>query len=714
MYAGHKSEDGRVQPLKEHLEKTQWLCGEFARGFGCESIARLLGLCHDIGKYSPEVQNRILNDGPKRDHSTAGGKELAKLAGCLFSYVIFGHHGGLNNGGSRHDTGAEATMYGRLKKENIPDYSAFRTEIKLLKPENLDFVPFDDSLGFSVAFLIRMLFSCLVDSDFLDTESFMSNRTVKRGEYDDIESLHNRLEQFLETFKFPSGNLNRKRNEILKSCCKAAAGDLGLYSLTVPTGGGKTISSFAFALKHAKIHNLKRVIYVIPYTSIIEQNAKVFSKIVGKKNVLEHHSNIEYDNEEGKKDQKYLSTENWDAPIIVTTNVQFFESLFASKTSRCRKLHNIANSCIIFDEAQMLPVSYLKPCIRAISELIHSYGCTAVLCTATQPSLDQFLPDEIKRNEIVDAPEELYTFFRRVTIENLGLLNDESLFERLQECEQVLCIVNTRKQAQNLFRMLTREEGCYHLSTLMTPIHRKWILRKIRGRLKQGKSCRVVSTSLIEAGVDVDFPVVYRGAAGLDSVIQAAGRCNREGKRAANESKVYVFEPDGKYTIPISQQRPAKILQSVSRNHDDIASLSAIKEYFEMWYRIEGNEVLDEKKIIKRFNDGMQTVSFPFKDVAEEFNLINNITRSIVIPLGEKARRLADELRGGKRTRSLLRKAGQYSVNVYMNHWKELYEMGIIEIIDDELAILSEEGSYDKDVGLLRNSRGGKALFVEV
>lgn len=327
------------------------------------------------------------------------------------------------------------------------------SEIEMEKPLPLSLKPLE-SAGFSISFFVRMLFSCLVDADYLDTEAFVTDGAMERGGYDGIETLRTRLMEHLQSRFYPPKNeLNRKRCDILEACIREASSAPGLYSLTVPTGGGKTLASQAFALEHAKIHGLRRVIYVISYTSIVEQTAEKFAEVLGAPNVLEHHSGAEYDNEE-EQSRRHLAAENWDAPVIVTTNVQFFESLFAARTSRCRKLHNIVGSAIIFDEAQMLPLKYLKPCVRAIAELCHNYGCTAMLCSATQPALDGLFPKQIKRTEIMRDLATLYEFFRRTHIVDIGAQDDEALAQRLRFHTQALCIVRTRKQAQNLYRLM--------------------------------------------------------------------------------------------------------------------------------------------------------------------------------------------------------------------------------------------------------------------
>ena len=522
MYIAHKRDDGEEQPLIQHLIGTSNRAADFAKIFGKEDLARLCGLLHDIGKYSREFQDRIKNDGNLCDHSTAGAKVLSSMneaLGNLLGYIITGHHSGLLNGGGWGAAPGDKNLYGRLKKE-VPDYSSYANEIdRSMYPPLFKIAqqiantrPHDArDIGYSLSFLIRMIFSCLVDADFLDTEEFMQEGKVERGIECSFGSLEETITKHTNSFVIDS-YIKEKRKQILHQCVEKAEENPGVYKLTVPTGGGKTISSMAFALKHIRFNpNLRRIIYVIPFTSIIEQNAKVFSDILGNQYVLEHHSNFDFnDKEEDKYNIKKLATENWDIPIIVTTNVQFFESIYGNKSSKLRKLHNIANSIIILDEVQMLPTEYLLPCVKALEELVHNYSCTVILCSATQPEIERFMSEKMKATEICENIEELYDSFNKTQIKFIGNKKIDVLAGLFQNQNQCLTIVNTKKQARKLFEKFKEEEGIYHLSTYMCPIHRHKIIENIKLNLKDGKKCIVVSTSLIEAGVDVDFPVVYR------------------------------------------------------------------------------------------------------------------------------------------------------------------------------------------------------------
>ena len=717
IFAAHIRDDKTVQSVKKHLEGAAKLAERFANSFGSGDYAYLCGMLHDIGKYSDKFQRRIFEGGNRVDHSTAGAVEMNKglqTIGFLLAYCIAGHHAGLPDGGSPADTSDEPTLNGRMRKKLEP-YVKFEEEINLKTLFPKPFLPIHplEKGGFSVSFYIRMLFSCLVDGDFLDTEDFMLSG-VNRGNSESIDTLNLKLDQYIKAFGNPMKEINKKRTEILNCCIEKSSLNKGLYTLTVPTGGGKTISSLAFALKHAKKHKMDRVIYVIPYNSIIEQNAAVFKGILGEENVLEHHSDFNYEDTDDASDfliKQRLATENWDMPVIVTTTVQFFESLFANKTSKCRKLHSMANSVIIFDEAQMLPTQYLLPCVRAISELVYNYGSTAVLCSATQPTLGNLFPKELVSRELCDNTKELLDFFKGTKIISIGELQDSELAERLNSEKQVLCIVNTRAQAQNIFKLLVAD-GSFHLSTLMYPQHRKEVLHQIRWRLTNGLPCRVVSTSLIEAGVDVDFPVVYRAEAGLDSEVQAAGRCNRERKN--DISPVYIFKPSEEYRkhMPSMLRRPMEIARSITNQYIDISSPEAISAYFLLLYKFEG-EGLDTKKIVEGFETGLEKgMSFPFAEIASQFKLIENSTYSIIVPRDDVCRGLVQRLENGEHTKKLMRLIQQYTVSVYECNYNALYGTGSIKPLDDELAVLIDEKKYSDQTGLDASTDSGVAIFT--
>ena len=708
-YLAHTAQDGREQSIIEHLNGTANLCAGFAASFGAEGQGRLAGLAHDLGKYSDAFQRRLRGSTEQVDHATAGAAECGKLGQVCTAFAVAGHHGGLPDGGGQGDHWEGSTFCGRMKKAvlgKLAPYEAWRQEIKLAPTPLPTFAdPMEEM------FFTRMLYSCLVDADFLDTETFMAGAAQERGGRDGLEVLEDRLRVHISGWFPPKTELNRQRCAVLQRCLEQGETQApGLFTLTIPTGGGKTVASLAFALRHARAHGLRRVVYVIPYTSIIEQNAQVFRDILGDENVLEHHSGALYDIEdEARPENARLAraTENWDMPVVVTTAVQFFESLYANRSSQCRKLHNLAQSVIIFDEAQMLPMPYLRPCVFAISQLVKRYGASAILCTATQPALDgmfrEFLPDQTIP-EICPKTEFCQEIFQRNTFRREGKLSQEALAQQLRAQRQTLCIVNSRKSAQAIYALLDKE-GAFHLSTLMYPAHRKAALAEIRARLKDGLPCRVVSTSLIEAGVDVDFPTVFREEAGLDSILQAAGRCNREGKRPLEESVVTIFQseaaPPSLLEIPIAAGREA-LNRCAQPDSPD-----AIRRYFQELLGLKGSAALDQKNILTL----MKKELMPFRKIAERFRLIDSETKTVYIPL-EAGAELIQRLRSGERSRALFRALGQYGVSIYPQHFEALDMAGDLEVLEDGSAILTNLALYAEDTGLSLTADGGKGLFI--
>lgn len=700
MYAAHAAEEGRNQPLSDHLYGTAKKAGAFADAFGAADLGYLAGLMHDIGKYSKKFQDRLFRNGPKVDHSTAGAYECAMRSNQLSpALAVAGHHTGLPDMGSRAD-GDSTTLVGRIEKartRKIPAYSAWEDEISPGESFQIP-EPAKGDLS-SRAFFNRMVFSCLVDADYLDTEEFMKDGHMQRCSGQPLDVLDVRLDRYISRWYPPGSVLGRKRCQILDDCIRAADEAPGLFTLTVPTGGGKTTASLAFAIKHAIKNGMSRVIYVIPYTSIIEQTADVFRKILGDDSVLEHHSGVEYKEGDGtdlRSIRLRNAAENWDMTVIVTTSVQFFESLFSDRSSKCRKLHNIAESVIIFDEAQMMPLPCLKPCVYAISQLVRYYRVSAVLCTATQPSLGSLFKEAGYDRE----PVELCgggicrdDIFRRVTFERKEGLYWEGIAKAMFFHGQALCIVNKRESAQKVYRMI-EGEGSFHLSTLMTSVSRKRALAKIRQRLREGKTCRVISTSLIEAGVDIDFPFVMREENGLDSILQAAGRCNREGRRKAEDSIVTVFSVRGEYpgwsAVNIAAARAAM------DEYGDPSDPRAISFYYHELYDLKGQDAMDAGGIMKL----VSRLSVPYRKIAEEFRMIEQNASAVCIPQDDRARSLIAQMESGHISKGMARELGRYSVNVYEKHISRLLDSGAIKALDSGGYCLIEERLYDEEVGL--------------
>jgi len=725
------------QRLIDHLANTAKLAADLGRDAGVSELAGVAAWMHDIGKYSYAFQRRLEGAKQRVDHSTAGAKEIIQLFQStpqkplaeLLAYCIAGHHTGLPDGGSPIDVGETGTLQARLKTK-LEDYSACQTEIDLAKlqlPQRLAIRPIKGHqgrqlFGFSTAFLTRMVYSALVDADFQDTETYYQNEARPRGGHESVGALRQKFNLYLEQLDQPQSDLNRKRTVTLRACLEKASERPGFFTLTVPTGGGKTLSSMAFALNHAVQHGLKRVIYVIPFTSIIEQNAAVFKECLGDANVLEHHSNFDWEPkrkvaDETRDDQTYsvlaklkLAAENWDIPIIATTNVQFFESLFANRSSRCRKVHNLAKSVIIFDEAQMLPREYLYPAMYAVWELVVNYGASAVFCTATQPTVQTFLPAGTQFTELAPDPQALFDFYQRVRITSLDKLPDADLLAQLDRQPQALCIVNTRRHAKGLFNGLS-ENGRFHLSTLMCPAHRQATLREIRARLKDGQACRVVSTQVMEAGIDVDFPVGYRALAGLDSIIQAAGRVNREARLPGGD--LYVFEPDSEFVkrTPAFIEQGAAVARSILREFSaDPVSTAAIGAYFGRLYSLQdGPRAFDSREILACFD---KSEGFDFKTAAEKFQIIDNDMAAVIIPYDQEAKQLIEELKYTAYPLATIRKLQRYTVNIYQQEFQALSSQGALETVADTYAVLNNLSGYYGETGLVVPDSSGDAVFL--
>lgn len=713
------------QLLRVHHRNVGDLAGDFGAAFGARELARVQGLLHDLGKYCERFQrDRLSGQGPSLDHSTRGAQivvERYKTGGVMLAYGIAGHHAGLANG--QLGEGRRA-LFDRLSKDSLaelppllPDWEA---EVDL--PEKLGLPEgfrVDKSRAmFQLTLLTRMLFSCLVDADFIDTDNFYRSIEGKppRPSHGrpSLIALRDQLNAHLA--KMPTeGSVNHQRKHILDHVRSGASHSPGLFSLTVPTGGGKTLASMAFALDHAIAHGLDRVIYVIPYTSIVEQNASVFEAAfgdLGKEAVVQHHSAFFDDPRAVPEsiDKRKLATENWDAPVIVTTAVQFFESLFADRPSKCRKLHNIASSVVILDEAQTMPLELLKPCVTLLKELAHNYRVSPVICTATQPALDEdkgFEDGFIGVRELAPSPEALYEAFRRVTVRHIGDLDDSELEGHLRRREQVLCIVNNRLHARKLFESIADEPGACHLTTLMYAKHRSEVLADIRERLKQGKPCRLIATSLIEAGVDVDFPTVLRAEAGLDSIAQAAGRCNREGRQQPEDSEVMVFRPlNPDWSAPKEVDKAVEAFHMIRRFHEkDLLGMPAITAYFQELYWKKGRH-LDAKDILGMIGK-CDPRSMPMETITASFQMMPDSMRQIIIPFdasGKEIPEVVSALSDLAYAPGAARKLQPYIVQLPKKAYDALWQGRAINNVDTsfggQFIVLSNSRLYHKDYGL--------------
>lgn len=722
------------QLLQDHLEGASHLAEQRAEWFDAGAWGRLAGLWHDLGKYSAAFQTYLRSAGEPHegersgrvDHATAGAQHAARslgVLGHLLAFPIAGHHSGLLDA-----IGPGACMQARLIKFVEPCGSAPHEILEQPVPEIPSYLRAALSRrdAFSVSFFSRMLFSALVDADFIDTERFIDPARAQarpRWPAGVLARMSHALDGFLETMDPPDTPVNRHRASVLKACLGAAGRDPGIFTLTVPTGGGKTLSSLAFALAHAARHGLRRVIYVAPFTSIIEQNAGVFRSAMASlmdegvpDPVLEHHSNLDVENESVRS---RLATENWDAPLVVTTSVQFYESLFANRSSRCRKLHNLARSVVILDEAQTLPVDYLSPCLRALRELTDSYGASLLLCTATQPTIERRSGFDIglelgESSEIVPDPAGLFEALRRVEVSvESRPMPDVELAQRLLDEKQVLCIVNTRGHAVALCELLGDGEETCHLSALMCAEHRSEELERVRARLERGQECRVVSTRLIEAGVDIDFPTVYRAVAGIDSVAQAAGRCNRNGLHPTGH--VIVFQSEHSVAERFLADTAAAARQ-VFELHSDVLSLAAVEDYFRLYYWDQSHR-WDRKGILDEFQLGQDRslpFLFGFARAAREFKLIEDTGRAVFIPWGPRGAQLCGELRESWEGPSsqLLRKLQRYVVQIPEHVWLRNIETAF-ELVHGQYAVLAfPDRHYSARTGLMLPDAAIDALIA--
>lgn len=712
--------------LDDHLCDVAELAAQYAQAFQSEQWADSAGIWHDLGKYNPEFQSYIrdktgyerenahVESVGKVNHSAAGALyavEKHKHIGRALAYLIAGHHAGLPDWRKEDaDGGSLEEILGQ--KEHLAKARAVSIPADILNAKLPATPPKGQSADY--ALWLRMLFSCLVDADFLDTERFMQeDKFNQRGQYPNLDQLLLRFNQHMTAFAAQAADtdVNRLRTQILQDCRHAAAKPSGIFSLTVPTGGGKTLSGMAFALEHALQHGKQRVIYAIPYTSIIEQTANIYRQIFGDC-VIEHHSNLDPSKENA---QSRLAAENWDAPIIVTTNVQLFESLFASRTSRCRKLHNLANSVIVLDEAQLLPPEYLDPILAVMKTLVEHYNVTFVLSTATQPALHRYddvfgkaIVQGFAANQITEIMPDcaaLFAALERVTVELPDDLTTErsweDLAEEIAELDSVLVIVNTKPQAAELCRLLPSDT--YYLTTNLCGEHRSAQLKAIRQRLKNGEAVRVVSTQLIEAGVDVDFPVVYRALAGLDSLAQAAGRCNREGRLTA-KGRVVVFVPPRNSKLQGHLGMAATVSRSLLPTFAD-APLhhSHFKTYFEHFYARAKSR--DKHDILPLLTRDAADLKIQFRTAALRFKLIEDEGFSVLVTYGKGAE-LINQLKYAGASRDLMRKLQRYTVTVRKLAKDHLLKMGDIRELPNLSGVYEQTtvGLYDPKLGLLVNA----------
>lgn len=720
------------EPLETHLNEVATSAARFAAVFNAESWADLLGRCHDLGKGSADFQQYIRSRDPQTaenagaedtrrpgrvDHSTFGARYLVKalggLSGHLLAFCIAGHHAGLPDWMASDDESAHSSLESRLdERRAIPHVEDPGLTLPSLA------LPFKFSstkeAPFQLAFFTRILFSTLIDADRTCTEAFCTPEVAeeRRQGRPTLVALRDALDEYLLHMEqnSPGTEVNQQRKAVLQQCRAAAMMEPGFFSLQVPTGGGKTLSSLAFALHHATaaresaVAAMRRVIVAIPFTSIIEQTADVYRKALGPlagRALVEHHSSVQPETETRANQ---LAVENWDAPLIVTTNVQLLETLFSAKTTPCRKLHRIAGSVILLDEAQTLPVELLEPTLTALRELVRNYGCSVVLCTATQPALERRPGFAIGIDDvrpIIADPKALFGALKRVTVQRVRKLSEENLVDRLVKEHEVLCIVNTRPHAAGLFHLLSQKSAhgsVFHLSTLMCGAHRRVLLRHIRELLAGRQPCRIVSTQLIEAGVDIDFPVVYRASAGFDSIAQAAGRCNREGRLPMGYT--HVFDTEDEPPPGFLRESRQAGLECFSRFEDPLEP-AAMQAYFERLYWGK-RDVWDKYKILRmmQIDHGRHEAHFQFRQIADAYRLINAAQLPVLVPFGKKAKQLLYQLTSGHVEFVPQRQLQSYLVSVPERTLRAMEARGVVRAHESGVWLLVREDVYTEATGL--------------
>lgn len=704
----HSSDEKRWEPLVDHLQAVGGAAAANAQHFDAEPLGEIAGLLHDLGKAKPGFQRKLHGEINSTAHSGEGAiyvlENVKGPISKLIAFCIAGHHSGLPNGLARSHGRPATPLRERLSQAELLELPEGIC-LPVPRPPGL-LQGFSQPAHFELQFFTRMLFSALVDADFIETEGYYTPDAPRNAMFD-LTVLRDALSQKLADFGPAMTDVNRLRAEVLAAAQTSAALSPGFFTLTVPTGGGKTYSALRFALDHALAHGLRRVIYVAPFMAIIEQTAAVFREALGDADaVLEHHSGFDAQelHDEFAAERLKLAAQNWDRPVVVTTAVQFYESLFSNRTQKCRKLHNIANSVIILDEAQSLPVNFLRPCLAALKELTRGYGCSVVLCTATQPAISDCdglkVPEAIVKaatREIAPDPERLHDAMRRVQVQQLGAMSNDDLAARVAG-RKALVIVNNKRQARALFDLLGKG-AALHLSTNMTARHRQDVLT----RIKDGFDGPVISTALVEAGVDLDFPEVWRAVAGLDSIVQAAGRCNRNGRM--DKGQIYVFDPEDGFPPPPELVLNADIARDVLRRYPDPLHPDAIRAYFQRLYW-DRTADLDSRGILNQIAQAGSQLDYPFADIAADFRLIEEISQPLIISTGEygldaQARGLLEH---GDYPGAIARAMQRFTVSVAPRIRNELVRLGAAHVVradefGDQFVVLDNGRLYDDQAG---------------
>jgi CRISPR-associated helicase Cas3 len=660
FYSRPENKKGEKEPLWEHLIKTKKLASEFAGAFA--------------GKASELFQKVLRHEEHNVNHAAAGACLLGGYR--LLARVIYAHHDGLQwnikddldnsyLGKAENDsvTGKRFAVLGKEQYDTASSYIRENVGIPKDKPVlNKDTVSFYKNLPAMLH--CRMLLSCLCDADYTASASHEDENVLKLAKDNTIDAglVMERLTAYREEIKKRSkadDKLNRLRNEVYDSCVEAAEKRPGMFTLTAPTGTGKTLALLAFAATHAKLYNKRRIIIVLPFLSIISQNAKIYRDICG--DVLEAHSMVSY----GDDDEMKLLAERWNSPVVVTTSVKFFEAFFRSQPSDLRFLHSITNSVVVFDEAQSIPAELMGTTIETMRALCETFGSTVLFSTATQPAFDIRKDIAFNASEIIADPKRLYDETRRVEVEwdideSTPL---EQIAEKMSGYPSVCCVLNRKDHTHKLFDLLKNycpEDECFHISTDMCKSHRDKVIKEITERLEKNMPCRLVSTSCIEAGVDLDFKVMYRALAPLDSIVQCAGRCNRNGA-GTGRMKVFIPDEDKLYPVKYIENAAVKVKLLISRHPIDICDPEHIREYYTLMLS-DRNYDHDKKVLTEAIND------HDFKAAEKEYRFIPGAGVNVLVPY-EGERQLFDDLSEEARTKGIskawMRKAAPITVTSY-------------------------------------------------
>lgn len=718
-YIAHISNSGAVQSVAEHSLHTAQMAEDFSVD-ALKKVTRFCGLLHDIGKYSNEFQRHIKGADLRVEHSICGAKEAARLINkqspltLLVQLCIAGHHSGLPDCGSINDTADMPTLYGRLKRQAV-DYRAYADELRAdeINSAELDGLLRRDcktkaDLIEKYAFIVRYCFSCLTDADSVDTRDFCEERPTEPIRCS-FESCARALDEKLSGFNAVT-ELQAARQRLQQQAFGRINADANIFLMNMPTGSGKTLASMRCAL--SRIENsggrLKRIIYVIPYNSIIDQTAETFEGLFSEHtDIIRHQSSFAYEEQKDLSEDYRIAAraacDNWDAGIIITTAVQFFESLYGDKRGKLRKVHNMANSVIVFDEAHLLPREYLEPCLRGITYITKYLGSEALFLTATMPDFRSLLEQCSEGNlRITDLIKDKSDFskFKKCRFSDLGRVSDEELVQKASEYASSLIVVNSRRKAAQVFRLCSGEK--YHLSTYMTAYDRAKVIEKIKislGRLYEDfpdaeavppeRRITVVSTSLIEAGVDLDFTAAFRELTGLDSVLQTGGRCNREGLRKSGEG--YVFES--------AEVKPRSAEQELTKGllaeFGDVSDEKAIKTYYDRLFAIDKEKI--HAKSISRSCGGINCI--PFRTYSENFRLVDDRrTVSIAVCRDEYSRGLYDDLCKTGYINS--RKIRKYSCTVYTQEFEQFLKQRVLDDHGSGVFFLTDETYYDEQLGI--------------